>query len=401
MKKMKSVLFVLIAGTLLLTSCGGGENGGDVEIPGHLITGEIAGGDGQEVILIAYEGEQERILDTVVIVDGIFEIQTASKELRQYVLLIGSEEMPVILLLDENSKDITVKGSLPGIGENYEVTGSAESQIVKDYLMFLKPFFEDEQKLYMELNATPEMDTTRIKSLIGQLDSISFIQREYAVAKINENPGSPSSWLMLRELFPASGLLNFDTLDLNYFQLVADEMRIKYPYSEYPNLIDRDIESVKAQIDQMNNPELVQGQSAVPFEFAPEIIGNDVNGQTKKLTDLRGKVVLIDFWASWCGPCRQENPNVVRVYNEYKSKGFEIFSVSLDKEKDAWMKAIEADNLSWPNHVSDLNGWQSAAAVDYGVNSIPATFLIDASGKVIATNLRGPQLEAKLKEILG
>jgi peroxiredoxin len=135
-------------------------------------------------------------------------------------------------------------------------------------------------------------------------------------------------------------------------------------------------------------------------EEVPDIISADVNGKTVSLSSLKGKVVLIDFWASWCGPCRGENPNVVAAYNSYKDKGFTVFSVSLDTNKDQWQAAIAKDGLAWPNHVSDLKGWQSDAAKLYGVKGIPATFLIDQEGKLIATNLRGEELKAKLTELL-
>lgn len=133
---------------------------------------------------------------------------------------------------------------------------------------------------------------------------------------------------------------------------------------------------------------------------APEIALKTPQDSIFKLSSLRGKYVLIDFWASWCGPCRQENPNVLRVYAKFKEKGFDIYSVSLDQYKEAWLQAIEKDNLVW-HHVSDLQFWNSAAAVSYGVSAIPATFLLDPQGKVIAKNLRGEALEQKLAEVLG
>lgn len=135
--------------------------------------------------------------------------------------------------------------------------------------------------------------------------------------------------------------------------------------------------------------------------IAPELEFPNPDGKMLKLSDLRGKVVLIDFWASWCRPCRMENPNVVRDYHQYKDKGFEVFSVSLDKDKASWIKAIQDDGLVWPNHVSDLKYWSSQAAAIYGVSSIPATFLIGKDGRIIAKNLRGEALGKALEELLG
>jgi len=133
---------------------------------------------------------------------------------------------------------------------------------------------------------------------------------------------------------------------------------------------------------------------------APDIALPNPNGNLVRLRSLRGKYVLIDFWASWCRPCRAENPNVVRMYNEYASESFEILAVSLDKTRSAWLKAIEQDGLPWI-HISDLKSWNNQAAKTYQINSIPATYLIDPKGKIIAKNLRGSRLEAKLREIFG
>jgi len=145
-------------------------------------------------------------------------------------------------------------------------------------------------------------------------------------------------------------------------------------------------------------------QSVKVGDTAPDIVQTNHKGEVVKLSDLRGKMVLVDFWASWCVPCRRENPNLVEAYNEYKDaefingNGFTIFSVSLDSKKASWLKAIKDDNLIWPYHVSDLKGWRSEPAKKYGIRAVPANYLIDGDGKVVAVYLRGDKIEETLEK---
>ena len=153
---------------------------------------------------------------------------------------------------------------------------------------------------------------------------------------------------------------------------------------------------VKDRWNYMNSPASKVAIGAI----APDLEYPDPDGKMRKLSDLRGKVVLLDFWASWCGPCRRENPNVTKIYAQYHDKGFEVFSVSLDSDAASWKRAIETDKLVWPNHVSDLKKWQSQAAATYGVRSIPSTFLLDKDGRIVQRDLRGADLERAVKQLV-
>jgi thiol-disulfide isomerase/thioredoxin len=185
--------------------------------------------------------------------------------------------------------------------------------------------------------------------------------------------------------------LNPDT-DMETFEKVAKDLTAVYPESDYVKkfnvqLIDLRTQKQAAERTNMGSP-------------APEIAVTTPEGTPIKLFDFRGKVTLIDFWASWCKPCRMENPNVVKVYDRFKNKGFEIFGVSLDQDGEQWKAAIAQDGLTW-KHGSELKFWQSSFVPSYNLDGIPMAYLVDAEGIIIAKGLRGEQLEQKLEEILG
>ncbi|MDR0205846.1 MAG: TlpA family protein disulfide reductase [Bacteroidales bacterium] len=184
-------------------------------------------------------------------------------------------------------------------------------------------------------------------------------------------------------------LLFLDNFPRDHYQKLHNEV-VKSLFEKYPNHI---------LVKERNLIETSTPKSTDIGSIAPDLAFENPDGKILKLSDLRGKVVLLDFWAAWCRPCRQENPNVVKTYQKYQEKGFDVYSVSLDNDKAKWVKAIQDDGLVWPNHVSDLGYWQSKAANIYGVNSIPTTFLLDKEGRIIGKNLRGAALENALKEI--
>lgn len=176
-----------------------------------------------------------------------------------------------------------------------------------------------------------------------------------------------------------------------FFYGEDEELSSMYGYLKGDALTSNYAKDLKKKMD--TNAKTGVGQMAMEFTQ------NDVNDKPVSLASLRGKYVLVDFWASWCEPCRQENPNVVKAFNQYKDKGFTILGVSLDQKKEPWLKAIEKDQLTW-THVSDLKYWQNEVAVMYGINSIPASLLLDPNGKIIGKNLRGEALAKKLSELM-
>jgi len=201
----------------------------------------------------------------------------------------------------------------------------------------------------------------------------------------------------------AMGYLNPQN-DLALYKKIEEGLAESVPNTSYHLAVKAQVKQIETQNENRKKEALERErleQLSAIGSIAPELNFLSPNGEVITIESLRGNYVLIDFWASWCRPCRAENPNVVKLYNEYKDKGFTVFSVSLDRDKNRWLGAIKQDNLYWPNHVSDLKQWKSEAVKTYGFTGIPFTVLLDPEGKIIAKNLRGPALENKIKELLG
>jgi thiol-disulfide isomerase/thioredoxin len=211
--------------------------------------------------------------------------------------------------------------------------------------------------------------------------------------KILESPSNPFNIVMTGSLFPSSSFDNWDLNNLKILKVVAQAFEESYPKTTVAETFRRQVEDIENAYTQYSG-------NKNGTILAPEISLNTPEGKTVKLSELRGKIVLIDFWASWCVPCRKENPTLVRLYNKYKNKGFTILSVSLDEDVNAWKNAILTDGLVWPNHVSDLLGWESSMINLYSIEAIPHTILVNKEGKIIEKDLRGAALEQKISEII-
>lgn len=360
-------MIAFVATGLFAVSC---KNSGELSIAGKV---ENAG-DVKKVLLY----EADSLVDSAFLnEDSKFKFRRVAPDANFYTLAIGDKNF---LIIGKNGEEIDLTTNYTDTTNTYTIDGSEESKMIQSINNIQNDYGKIYQKLQSDYGAA-------VASNPAKKDSVFNVLMPEFQANIDKYSATVFKFVQDNKdnlaAFYAAG-----TIDQNKYELEL----IKYSEeikSKFPN--NRAVQSFVAKMAGLKTVSV--GQAAPDFKLS------NPGGTQIKLSDYKGKYVLLDFWASWCGPCREENPNIVKQHAAFKDKGFDVLGVSLDDNKGDWMKAIQYDNLQW-GHVSDLKRWDSKVAALYKVDGIPASFMIDPSGKIVAKNLRGADLENFLRKTL-
>ncbi len=381
---MKNWFFLLL---LFLASCDSSETE-QKDLPNNFtINGTISGGGNSTIYLESYSNKGTiPVANVQTDAQGNFSLKGNIPGLGIYQLRLGEAKDKVIPLTLNVNEKLTIQTSFNDFEKQPNAKGTNWAKHLNQYTLLIQEVMVSQQEMAKNPNLSEAEMLTRYLEARKPLD-------EFSKRVMLQDPGNSFNIILSSSLMPTTGFSGWDPKNLDLLTLVVEAFEQKHPNSPITNTFAQQLEQITLGYQQHLN-------SSSGNKMAPEIALKSPNGELIKLSSLRGNYVLIDFWASWCRPCRMENPNVVKLYQKYKNKGFTVFSVSLDQDATAWKSAIQADGLIWPNHVSDLQGWNTIVTKTYQFNSIPHTVLLDKEGKIIATGLRGPALEQKLQELI-
>jgi len=367
--KMKRLFWIIIA-CVLLHSC--------KQHTGYIIRGVLADADGTKVVLkkLTLDFDEPITIDSCVVKKGKF-MMKGFVEYPEYCLLYAGNNGPVRLFVDNSVIDINLNLQKIQISE---INGSRETDLLVAFYAQLSTFGDSASKInddYLALKNSEEIIVEKEKEYLARMDTIRQQRIVFMKQFVEEHPNSIITALIIRELLP-----DLSPEELEQYASSFDELNSQSPW----------VQNLKEKVETTKRLDI--GQTFVDFTMTtPD--GNEIS-----LSDYAGKdkYVLIDFWASWCRPCRMINPHLVKIYRKFKDKEFEIIGVSLDKDKTGWKKAIKDDELEWVQ-MSDLMFWKSKAVKLYMVNTIPYNILLDREGNILAKGLLPDELEMKLTEL--
>ena len=377
MQKIKIMRKLFVLGLVaLLASCGEDTD------TGYQISGTVANAsEGQKIIISELNDTNTQTvpIDTVTVTDGEFEVDLPEKEKPTISFLTLDGLRGNVLYIAENTP-ISFELYADSLYAS-NVTGGENNRVLYNYLGEIKRTNEQMQEVRNSMReAFTTQDSVQIEALQQRQEEIVEADKEAKRELVEQNPNSLVAVMVLQDM------VNTKMYSVAELRELYNNLSAELQATPLAQNLDQNLKNL--------------GRTEVG-SIAPDFSGPTPEGDELALKDVLGEVTLVDFWASWCKPCRVENPNIVDVYEKYHDEGFNILQVSLDRpgEREKWLKAIEDDNLDW-NHVSNLMFWQDPIAAQYGVRAIPAAFLLNEKGEIVAKDLRGEELEEKVAELL-